>query len=237
MTHSIPRWGNEQRERKAAMVLQTLQHFAGFDLSSARGTDIGCGGGGIAAYLADHLQQMTGIDPEPWPQWPELMQQHLNLKLLQGSYDSNPLPAGSMDIVVCNQVYEHVSDPVRLIRFIHEVLRPGGVAYFAGPNLLFPIEPHTLWPFVHWLPRRFAVALMRACGSHKVLDANSASYWTLQNWLKEFEIINAVPWMLRNPHSVGRRNPAWHLPALFPARLLDALTFLSPGFVFVLVKR
>ncbi len=231
-----PRWGNEQRQHKAAGVLHTLQHFAGFDLGSARGLDIGCGSGGMAAYLAGHLQQMTGIDPEPWPQWAELMQDRPNLRLLQGGYDTDPVPAGSMDVVVCNQVYEHVPDPLRLIGFIHRVLRPGGVAYFAGPNLLFPVEPHALWPFVHWLPRRFAIRLMRACGSRHPLDAYSASYWTLRRWLADFEVINALPYILGHPAEFGRRSLLWRCLGSVPSGMIEAMTFLSPGFVFVLVK-
>lgn len=217
-------------------MLETLQRFSTFDLKTARWLDIGCGSGGIAAALAGHASQVVGLDPQPWPQWVSLMQQHANLNLIQGGYDTNAVAPGSIDVVVCNQVYEHVPDPVRLIRFIHTVLRPGGIVYFAGPNLLFPVEPHTLWPFVHWLPRRFAVGLMHACGSRKLLDAYSASYWTLRAWLADFEIINAIPHILRHPASYGRNGLAWRSLAVIPAPLLDFLTFLSPGFVFVLVK-
>jgi 2-polyprenyl-3-methyl-5-hydroxy-6-metoxy-1,4-benzoquinol methylase len=232
-----PRWGNEDRERKAVAVFRTLEHFSTFDIAQARWLDIGCGSGGMAAALAGHAAEVTGIDPEPWPQWTALMQQHANLRLLQGGYDSDPLCGKQVDVVVCNQVYEHVPDPVRLIRFMHASLRPGGIAYFAGPNLLFPIEPHTLWPFVHWLPRSFAVGLMRALGSRKILDANSTSYWKLQAWLAEFETRNAVPWVLRNPERLGRHAAAWRCLKVIPAPLFEALTCLSPAFVFVLVKR
>ena len=72
----------------------------------------------------------------------------------------------------------------------------GGIAYFAGPNLLFPIEPHVFWPFVHWLPRGLAVRLMRALGSRKVLDANSASWWRLHAWFDGFEVSNALPYFM-----------------------------------------
>lgn len=232
-----PRWGNEDRERKAIAVFRTLEHFSTFDITRARWLDIGCGSGGIAAALSEHAAQVTGIDPEPWPQWIEFMQQHSNLKLLQGGYDSDPMRGGQVDVVVCNQVYEHVPDPVKLIRFIHSTLRRGGIAYFAGPNLLFPVEPHTLWPLVHWLPRGFAVGLMRGLGSRKVLDAYSTNYWRLRDWLADFEARNAVPWILRNPETLGRHGAAWRCLKVIPAPLLDALTCLSPGFVFVLVKR
>lgn len=231
-----PRWGNDGRARKATVMRQILAHFAGSDLHDARWLDVGCGSGNIAAALAAHGAEVTGLDPEPWPQWPELMQAHRNLRLIQGSYDAHPLEAGSIDVVVCNQVYEHVPDPVRLIGFIHEVLRPGGIAYFAGPNLLFPVEPHCLWPFVHWLPRRLAICLLRTCGSQHPLDAYSATYWTLRRWLAGFEVTNALPYLLGHPADFGRRGALWTCVGWLPKGVVQAMTFLSPGFVFVLKK-
>jgi SAM-dependent methyltransferase len=231
-----PRWGNDGRERKAAVMRQILAHFAGSDLRDARWLDVGCGSGGIAAALAAEVAQVTGLDPEPWPQWPELMQRHANLRLLQGSYDAHPLEAGSFDVVVCNQVYEHVPDPVQLIAFIHQVLRPGGVVYFAGPNLLFPVEPHCLWPFVHWLPRRFAIRLMRSFGSQHPLDAYSANYWTLRRWLAGFEVVNALPYLMGHPADFGRQGLLWKSVGAIPSGMIRTLSFLSPGFVFVLKK-
>ena len=234
--NSQPSWGNKCRDRKASAILTTLTHFSAFNLSEAEWLDIGCGSGGIAAALAPHAKNMTGIDPEPWPEWPELMQHNPNLIFRQGSYETTSISPGSLDVIICNQVYEHVPDPIRLIRFIHNTLRPGGLAYFAGPNLLFPVEPHVFWPFVHWLPRSFAVWLMRLCGSHKVLDAYSKTYWQLRRWLEDFETINAVPFILRDPEAFNRRQLIWRLLGAIPSSLLDKLTCLSPTFVFILRK-
>ena len=122
------------------------------------------------------------------------------------------------------------------VQEIHRILKPGGYCYFAGPNLLFPIEPHVFWPFVHWLPRNVAVRLMRLFGSRKILDAYSKDYWTLQTWLGRFEISNAVPHILGNPEQYGRIQPIWRMLGLIPGFVLHSLTWLSPGFVFILKK-
>lgn len=231
-----PRWEDKYRNRKASAILATLKHFSSFNLTEGNWLDLGCGSGGIAAALVPHTRHMTAIDPEPWPEWPDLIRQNPNLTFLQGSYAKLLVPANSLDVVICNQVYEHVADPIGLIHFIRDTLRPGGLAYFAGPNLLFPIEPHVFWPFVHWLPRSFAVRLMHICGSHKVLDAYSKTYWQLRHWLADFEIINAVPYILRNPAEYGRGHIAWRLLSAVPVTILDILTCLSPAFVFILRK-
>src|SRR5690606_2247622 len=132
---------------------------------------------------------------------------------------------------------EHVPDPKRLIQEIHRVLKPGGYCYFAGPNLLFPIEPHIFWPFVHWLPRRLAQSLIRATGSEAVLDANSTHYWRLWRWLNIFEFHNAVPYGLKHPIEYHRNHWLYRILSTLPAHLLHLLTPVSPGFVFVLRKR
>ena len=162
---------------------------------------------------------------------------HPNLRFVHATAEESGLPDQSVDVVICNQVYEHVDDPQRLISEIRRMLRPGGSCYFAGPNLLFPIEPHVFWPFVHWLPREFARGLMKAFGAKNLVEANSKDYWTLKRWLGGFEITNAVPYILTKPALYGHTGLAWRLLARVPRRVFGALTFLSPGFVFVLRKK
>lgn len=206
------------------------------DLLKSRWVDIGCGCGEIAANIAPYVERITAIDPSSWRRWSILKDTHLNLDFIQGDFTNNYPETDSIDVVICNQVYEHVPDPQALIRFIYRILKPGGYAYFAGPNLLFPIEPHVFWPFVHWLPRSFAVRLMRAFGSKLVLDAYSTHYWKLLYWFKDFHVANAVPFILRNPDYFQRQGFIWRLFCYIPRFVLDKLTFLSPGFVFLLKK-
>jgi ubiquinone/menaquinone biosynthesis C-methylase UbiE len=160
-----PRWGQRDRDIKAHAIAQTLRHYMSLPLEQADCVDIGCGSGGIAFHLAPLVRSMVGVDPESWQRWKDFQDQRKNLQFLQESVESLSIPDASVDVVICNQVYEHVPDPKRLIQEIHRILKPGGYCYFAGPNLLFPIEPHIFWPFVHWLPRRLAQSLIRATGS------------------------------------------------------------------------
>ncbi len=44
-----------------------------------------------------------------------------------------PFQDGSVDAILCLAVLEHVPDPVRIVREIHRVLRPGGVCYLTTP--------------------------------------------------------------------------------------------------------
>ncbi len=236
-----PRWGSADRDRKAEAIWRTLLHYAGPAIRHGRWLDIGCGSGGIAAHLAPRVSEMSGMDPEPWAKWAEWMRAQPNLVFMQGGYDHEPplLPPCSVDVVVCNQVYEHVADPVALLGFIHRILKPGGYCYFAGPNLLFPIEPHVFWPFVHWLPRKGALRLMRLLGARRggELDAYSTHFWQLKAWLSaNFELTNAVPFFIREVVPAQHGAGLWRALGWLPVRLIAALTPFSPGFVFVLQK-
>lgn len=178
-----PHWGNENRSAKANALFSTLQHATSTDLRDKVWLDAGCGSGGIAAHLATQVQSVCGVDPERWAQWDALAKSHPNLQLMDGFFDAETLPLeeASVDVVVCNQVYEHVSDPQQLIRNIYRVLKPGGVCYFAGSNLLWPIEPHVFWPFVHWLPRAWAIKILGIFNPSAILDAHAKPSW----WLKK----------------------------------------------------
>jgi 2-polyprenyl-3-methyl-5-hydroxy-6-metoxy-1,4-benzoquinol methylase len=231
-----PGWGDRDRPIKASAILSTCRRFIGGDFSRMRWLDIGCGCGDIAATIAPHVGHITGIDPSPWQRWPALQSRHPNLDFIQGDFqEAERIP--TPDVIICNQVYEHVEEPLRLIRLLHKILKPGGYVYFAGPNLLFPIEPHVFWPFVHWLPRRLAVLIMRAFKARYVMVTHSVTIWTLCRWFRGFEVTNALPIVLRHPEDYGRKGLLWRALATLPPGLIDALTAFSPGFIFVLRKQ
>ena len=234
--HTLPRWGSEYRDQKAAAILQAIRRHCIPDLSKTRWLDLGCGSGGISKCIANEVATITGIDPEPWPDWSDYEKAHSNLHFISESMEDLSVSGESVDVVVCNQVYEHVTNPRILIDQIYRVLKSGGFCYFAGPNLLFPIEPHVFWPFIHWLPRNFAVRLMRALGASEVVDANSTTYWTLRKWLKEFEIKDIVPDMISDPTYYQRHGLLWKALSIIPSYAMRPFIWLSPGFVFILKK-
>lgn len=235
-----PRWGSEGRDRKAAAIWLTMVRHCGEDIASGTWLDVGCGSGGIAATLASRVNRIIGVDPEPWEEWHIATATHENLSFHASVFDEVELPVacGSIDVVVCNQVYEHVNNPIALLRNIHSVLKPGGFCYFAGPNLLWPIEPHVYWPFVHWLPRPSAQRFMRMLGSKQAddLDAFSVSYWRLRAWFKvtDFRYEDAVPARLAAGLTLGGHNHLAKLTDKLPNGLLLAIAPFYPGFVFLL---
>lgn len=237
-----PRWGSECRERKAMAILRTMIARCGDGVVEGTWLDIGCGSGGIAFTLAPHVRMIVGIDPEPWPSWETKAEEQQNLSFVSAYFDGDQLPlqVGTADVVICNQVYEHVTHPSALIRNIHRVLKPGGVCYFAGPNLLWPIEPHVFWPFVHWLPRPLAQRLMRGLRSTKAdsLDAYSATQLTLKSWFKDagFSVSNLLRIRTATGLDIGRHERLSAMAMAMPEAFYNLLCPIAPGFVFLLTK-
>jgi SAM-dependent methyltransferase len=65
-----------------------------------------------------------------------------------------PFADAEFDLAFSNAVVEHVAggrDGQR--QFVHELCRVGRRVFVTTPNRRFPLEVHTLLPFVHWLPK------------------------------------------------------------------------------------
>jgi Methyltransferase domain len=65
---------------------------------------------------------------------------------------SLPFAAGEFDVAFSNAVVEHVGGRDDQQRFVRELCRVAGRVFLTTPNRLFPVDPHTLLPVVHWLP-------------------------------------------------------------------------------------
>lgn len=67
-----------------------------------------------------------------------------------GSVESIPLPNNSIDVIVTQEVLEHVADPNVSMKEIHRVLKPGGKAYIQLPFIIgYHPCPNDYWRFTH----------------------------------------------------------------------------------------
>lgn len=133
--------------------------------------DVGCGRGDTVAWLCAQGWDAYGIDISP--EYIQRGREYLaregadpaRLQLLNDDF-TYPFPNGMFDVVLSDQVIEHVAD---LDLFASEVARisaPGACGLHIFPAKWRPIETHLESPFVHWLPkgplrRAAVVACMR----------------------------------------------------------------------------
>jgi hypothetical protein len=108
---------------------------------------------------------------ETWYPWPSqitavgLDRPHLvssafpEVRYVQADGRQLPFRDSQFDIGFSNAVIEHAGSRREQALFASELVRVCRRVFLATPNRFFPVDPHTLLPFVHWLPaeqRRFA---------------------------------------------------------------------------------
>jgi hypothetical protein len=83
-----------------------------------------------------------------------------------------PFADAEFDLGFSNAVVEHVGGGRAGQRqFVDELCRVARRVFVTTPNRWFPLDPHTLLPFVHWLPPGEArERLLRARGFEDVLE-------------------------------------------------------------------
>jgi SAM-dependent methyltransferase len=104
--------------------------------------DLGCGALGLRA-LEPELD-ITGVDLVERPSYPgPFVRADATVEL--------PFSDNEFDLVYCSSVIEHVV-PAKRAAFAAEARRVGRAWFVQTPALGFPVEPHSLLPFAHWLP-------------------------------------------------------------------------------------
>ncbi len=66
----------------------------------------------------------------------------------------------AFDIAHSNSVLEHVGNWEDMRRFAGEIARVGRKYFVQTPSFWFPIEPHCMTPFFHWLPVSIRIQLV-----------------------------------------------------------------------------
>lgn len=142
------------RERKLQLFLDLLQPGPETTVVDVGVTDAPFGAGSTDNFfeaLYPWPEQITGVG-------------HTELVRFAAAFprvravcaDGRDLPFGDgeFDVGFSNAVVEHVAggrDGQR--QFVHELCRVAQRVFVTTPNRRFPIEVHTLLPFVHWLPQ------------------------------------------------------------------------------------
>jgi hypothetical protein len=101
------------------------------------------------------------------------------------------------DIAHSNSVIEHVGDWGRVVGFAKEMRRIARSYYVQTPNYFFPVEPHFLFPFFHWLPLaariRLAMRFSLGCFPKASSIEEARGYIELCRLLTKEELLRLFP--------------------------------------------
>jgi len=177
------------------------------DQLRALALDIGCSRGFFSAALAPHFCETLGLDIDRHAL--RLAKEEApvsNLHYVLGDSLRLPLPDSSVDLVICNHVYEHVPSAERLFAEIHRVLKTDGACYLGAASRLTLIEPHYHLPFLSWLPKPLAHAYMRLTGKGRYYYENLRTFWGIKRLIARYRVTDYTLKIVADPDRFKARD-------------------------------
>jgi SAM-dependent methyltransferase len=109
-------------------IERLIPSFAGLRIG-----DFGCGYD--AEFVRPHLDEVahaTLVDVSLAPD----LKTRANVTAVEGTLPESlvSIPDDSLDFVLCNNILEHLVDPVASLQHFRRVVKPGGVSYFNVPS-------------------------------------------------------------------------------------------------------
>jgi len=190
--------------------------------------DYGCGSGQIVQLLRRQGCEGFGCDvfyaggDASGAVDPSLMAKGIVRRMEDGAI---PFETGFFDLVVNNQVMEHVEDLDRALAEIARVLKPGGKVLSVFPHQEVWREGHSGIPFLHWFPRRsrtrvYYAATLRTLGLGHFKGAKSRWQWSLDfcDWLDRWTHYRTLS-QIRSAYerhftNIGHQEAAWLIARL-----------------------
>ncbi|MGE0267283.1 MAG: methyltransferase domain-containing protein [Candidatus Omnitrophota bacterium] len=221
----------ETRRKKAAKILSILKTHVALDQCDL--LDIGTGSGHIIQIIARECKSATSINLNDERVVTE------GYKFYKVADVRLPFASESFDVVISNQVIEHIPPQDVHLKEIHRVLKKGGIAYVATPSKFTLIEPHFKLPFLSWLPRALADAYVKLF-KHKRFDIYPLTYGQLKRMAdKMFQVTDMSVKIIKQPKEFNLDMFPRLQPVLkaMPEFLLTWLRPFMPSFIVILQKK
>jgi Methyltransferase domain len=176
------------RERKMRLFLQTMRPDSRTTI-----VDVGVGDTGFSTEPGVAATHNFFEAMYPWPEritavsdvpLPRFAAEFPMIRCVTADGRSLPFENDTFDIAFSNAVLEHVGGREDQRRFVSELCRVARQVFISTPNRWFPVETHTLLPFVHWFPRSTRDPILRRLNQ---------SQWTHLNLLSRRQLLGLFP--------------------------------------------
>jgi len=150
-------------DKNATLPAHTLHYVALIDsiiggLEGRKVLDMGCGRGELVNALRERGARAFGVEIDPrfvesgklvCERYPD---EYPALSVLNPD-GSSIFPDEYFDLIISDQVLEHVAQLDSFAAETARLLRPGGITLHEFPAQRVIMEPHYGIPFAHWLPK------------------------------------------------------------------------------------
>jgi ubiquinone/menaquinone biosynthesis C-methylase UbiE len=187
------------RTQKFKKLLSVLQDFHP-ETRSLNCLDIGCSSGIITSLLGNHFQMSIGMDIDQEAiHYAQDQSPSPRMQFLMADSMALPFHDNSVDVIVCNHVYEHVPCADRMMDEIYRVLKEEGFCYFSAGNKYMIIEAHYGLPFLSWVPKLLAHLYLKVTGKGDFYYEEHRSLQELRQLVKRFRIHDYTLSIIRKP--------------------------------------
>jgi ubiquinone/menaquinone biosynthesis C-methylase UbiE len=132
-------------------IVDTIRQYApDFDPSKTRVLDVGCGDAGALIAFAERGARCAGIETDERSLVRGRLrarEHNVDIELRSGAAEELPFPDHGFDLVMLDNVLEHVRDPKQTLAEAHRVLALGGLLYLVTPK---PFALYSLWNDPHY---------------------------------------------------------------------------------------
>lgn len=173
-------------------------------LEGAAVLDVGCGGGILAEAMARRGAKVTGIDMSEKAL--SVAALHLQESRLSVDYqmvsveDYAAAHAGTLDVVTCMELLEHVPEPAGMVAACARLVRPGGRVFFSTINR----NPKSYLFAV--VGAEYVLGLLPK-GTHdyqRFIKPSELSHWTRDAGLRTVEMIGMTYNPITRQYRLGR---------------------------------
>src|SRR5580765_3443124 len=131
---ALPRIQDRARLDLPERCVYWLRHLLTFHLPPAKVLEMGASHGGFVALMGLAGYDAVGLEMSPWVA--DFARTTFRVPMLLGGIEKQALMPGSFDIVVANDVMEHLPDPLTTLGAAVKLLGPKGILVIQMPEFV-----------------------------------------------------------------------------------------------------